>query len=128
MMYPYPSFGFPSFRKPYYYYAPYHYLHKQENFNIKNKKNPSFPSVSHKKTPDNLSYSSFSSQKGQKTEKNTKNEKTEFEDTNSDECFEIFGLKLHFDDLLIIALLFFLYKEDVKDIYLYISLILLLLS
>ena len=47
---------------------------------------------------------------------------------SSDECFEIFGLKLHFDDLLIICILFFLYQEDVKDTYLYISLILLLLS
>ena len=47
---------------------------------------------------------------------------------NSTECFEIFGIKLHFDDLLIIALLFFLYQEDVKDTYLYIALILLLLS
>ncbi len=46
----------------------------------------------------------------------------------SDEYFEIFGLKLHFDDLLIICILFFLYQEDVKDTYLYISLILLLLS
>ena len=49
-------------------------------------------------------------------------------DDFSEECFEIFGLKLYFDDLLIIALLFFLYQEDVKDTYLYISLILLLLS
>ncbi len=46
----------------------------------------------------------------------------------SDEYFEIFGLKLHFDDILIICILFFLYQEDVKDTYLYISLILLLLS
>ena len=48
--------------------------------------------------------------------------------TNEDEFFEIFGLKLHFDDLLIIAILFFLYQEEVKDTYLYIALILLLLS
>ena len=45
-----------------------------------------------------------------------------------DECFEILGLKLHFDDLLIMCILFFLYQEDVKDSYLYIALILLLLS
>lgn len=50
------------------------------------------------------------------------------EDFSNNEYFEIFGLKLYFDDLLIIALLFFLYQEDVKDTYLYISLILLLLS
>lgn len=42
--------------------------------------------------------------------------------------FEIFGIKLYFDDLLIIALLFFLYEEGVEDNLLFISLILLLLS
>lgn len=41
---------------------------------------------------------------------------------------EILGLKLYLDDLIILALLFFLYKEDVKDEILFIALILLLLS
>ena len=49
-------------------------------------------------------------------------------ETEKEDCFEIFGLKLHFDDLLLIALLFFLYREEVKDSYLYMALILLLLS
>lgn len=44
------------------------------------------------------------------------------------EIFEIFGLKLYFDDLLLICLIFFLYSEGVKDYYLFISLVLLLLS
>lgn len=42
--------------------------------------------------------------------------------------FEIFGLKLYFDDLLLICLIFFLYNEGVKDQFLFIALILLLLS
>lgn len=42
--------------------------------------------------------------------------------------FEIFGIKLYFDDLLIIAILFFLYKEECTDDSLFIILILLLLS
>lgn len=42
--------------------------------------------------------------------------------------FEIFGLKLFFDDILIIALIFFLYNEGVRDNLLFISLILILLS
>lgn len=46
---------------------------------------------------------------------------------NSD-CFEIFGITLHFDDVLLICLLFFLYNEGVNDQLLFISLILLLLS
>lgn len=44
------------------------------------------------------------------------------------EFIEIFGIKLYFDDLLILALLFFLYKEEVKDNSLYIILFLLLFS
>ncbi len=42
--------------------------------------------------------------------------------------FEIFGIKLFFDDVLIIALIFFLYNEGVRDDMLFISLILILLS
>ena len=41
---------------------------------------------------------------------------------------DIFGFKLHTDDLLILLILFILYKEDVKDKFLYIALILLLIS
>ena len=42
--------------------------------------------------------------------------------------FEIFGISLYFDDILLICLIFFLYNEGVKDQYLFIALILLLLS
>lgn len=45
-----------------------------------------------------------------------------------EQYFEIFGMKLYFDDLLILALIFFLYKEDVKDSSLFIILFLLLLG
>ena len=41
---------------------------------------------------------------------------------------EILGIKLYLDDLIIIGLLFFLYKEDVQDEILFGILILLLLS
>jgi hypothetical protein len=48
---------------------------------------------------------------------------------NSDkEYFEIFGIKLYLDDIIIISLLFFLYSEGTEDPMLFISLILLLLS
>ena len=42
--------------------------------------------------------------------------------------FEIFGIQLYFDDILLICLIFFLYTEGVQDEYLFIALILLLLS
>ena len=50
--------------------------------------------------------------------------------SNSDEqaIFEIFGIKLYLDDLIILGLLFFLYQQDVKDEMLYIILLLLLFS
>ena len=41
---------------------------------------------------------------------------------------EVLGIKLYLDDLIIIGLLFFLYKEDVQDELLFFILILLLLS
>lgn len=44
------------------------------------------------------------------------------------QCFEILGLRLYFDDLLLICLIIFLYNEGVKDQFLFIALILLLLS
>lgn len=47
---------------------------------------------------------------------------------DSDVLFEIFGLKIYFDDVLIISILLFLYSEGIQDEYLFISLILLLLS
>ena len=47
---------------------------------------------------------------------------------NENYFFELLGLKLYFDDVLLICLIFFLYQEGVKDEELFISLILLLLS
>lgn len=42
--------------------------------------------------------------------------------------FEILGLKLYFDDILIICILFFLYTENVQNEGLFICLIMLLLT
>ena len=48
---------------------------------------------------------------------------------NSDaEYFEIFGIRLYMDDILLLALLFFLYNEGTDDPLLFISLLLLLMS
>ena len=68
----------------------------------------------------------------QKSKKNAKKETRSFFDifnnANNSEVFEIFGIQLHFDDILLICMLLFLYSEGVKDEWLFISLILLLLS
>ena len=42
--------------------------------------------------------------------------------------FDLFGIKLYFDDVLILSLLFFLYNEKVKDEGLFLALVLLLIS
>lgn len=47
---------------------------------------------------------------------------------NKDFVLDLFGIKLYFDDILILSLLFFLYKENVKDDWLFLSLVLLLIS
>lgn len=41
---------------------------------------------------------------------------------------DLFGIKLYFDDVLILSLIFFLYKEEVKDEGLFLALVLLLIS
>ena len=45
-----------------------------------------------------------------------------------DPIFEILGIQLYLDDIIILGLLFFLYQEGVQDEMLFIALILLLLS
>lgn len=50
-----------------------------------------------------------------------------FEDLENP-VFEIFGIQLYLDDIIILGLLFFLYQEGVQDQMLYIALILLLIG
>ncbi len=77
---------------------------------------------------------SFSSNYESKEEKKSKNNFTNFNLEhllcwNLDEpIFEIFGIKLFLDDLIILAILFFLYTEGVTDQMVYISLILLIIG
>lgn len=61
-------------------------------------------------------------------EKSQYKKKASENDEASEAFFEIFGLKLYFDDILIICILFFLYNEKVHDDELFICLILLLLT
>ena len=57
----------------------------------------------------------------------TEKQTTENRSSNN-ELFEILGMKIYFDDLLLICILLFLYQEGIKDEYLFITIILLLLS
>ena len=75
-----------------------------------------------KTTSDNRNNNYEESNKNFSKSKNSKN------DDYDNEIIEILGIKLHQDDILLICLIFFLYQEGVKDEFLFIVLILLLLT
>lgn len=54
--------------------------------------------------------------------------KNKSNNSNDDYLFDLFGLKIYTDDVLLVSLIYFLYSEGVKDEGLFIVLILLLLS
>ena len=56
------------------------------------------------------------------------NQKNKSNKNNNDYLFDLFGLKIFSDDILLVSLIYFLYSEGVKDDSLFIVLILLLLS
>ena len=58
--------------------------------------------------------------------KDSNYEKRNYQDNSA--IIEIFGLKLYYDDILLICLIFFLYNEGIKDDSLFTILVLLLLS
>lgn len=60
-------------------------------------------------------------------ESTSKQDSRGFNDSNNP-IFNVFGINLYFDDILLISLIFFLYNEGVQDQFLFIALILLLLS
>ncbi len=133
MMYNYPFFSFPTFRSYSYY--------PNNKFIPKASKNEVTPISSNKLSNSrplgfsSMSHSNISKANNHKTIDNSKNEVKKSKEIHkktikneSNALFEVFGIKLYFDDILLISLIFFLYSEGVKDDYLFISLILLLLS
>ena len=97
---------FQNYRFPYQYYNPYY------RNNMYQKYNPYRPeSVEPKPTIEEKVEESRSSKQ---------------KDDNF--LFDLFGIKLYFDDVLILSLLFFLYKEEVKDEGLFLALVMLLIS
>lgn len=67
------------------------------------------------------SFSNSSKTSGQKENRFKSN-------VNETVWLDLFGIKLYFDDVLIMSLLYFLYEEEVKDEGLFLSLVLLLIS
>lgn len=106
----YPYIGFPNF---------YRRAYNPNLYNNANRNNSSLDSsVS---TNNDISVEKYNG--------NRKHDRNYNKKSPDNSCiFELFGLKLYFDDILLVCLLFFLYNEGVKDEGLFIALILLLLS
>lgn len=119
MIYNYPYFGFPNYSK---------YI-KQQNANYqKSIFNPQYNKhhITQYNNYSTHSHNSLSSYKSAiKSEKTTNIPSI----NNSDApLFNLFGIQLYFDDILLICILLFLYNEKIEDTYLLLALVLLLLS
>lgn len=97
---------FPGYGPPFQYYRPY-------NYNYRPRTPAPEPAPSHNSIPEEPQQLERSFSKKPKPDP---------------VWLEIFGIKLHFDDVLILSLLFFLYKEEVKDEGLFLALVMLLIS
>mgnify|MGYP004638381395 FL=1 len=127
----FPFFGFP-YQYPYYnrYYNNYKYYNSNINKN-NNNANDTDKEIeeSSVQARDNNNLDRFNSKI---PSKNNQFLPFSFNFTGFSDCdkpiLEIMGIKLFLDDIIILGILFLLYKEEVKDEMLFIALILLLLS
>ena len=104
------------FRFPYYGY-PYNYYKYYNHYNNLNQQIAK-SEIDNSEKKESITNS--------ETISNTNNSKRS---SNSDQAiFEIMGIKLYLDDLIILGVLYFLYEQNVKDEMLYIILFLLLIS
>ena len=118
-----PYFGSPYYRRP------QNHVHKLNGQNFYNQKKEPIPKDSSNKHYNTNNNYNCKNESNNNLLFNTPNIKTDsFNSHEYEQFINIFGFKLYFDDLLILALLFFLYKEEIKDESLYIALILLLLT
>lgn len=122
--------NFPFYRYPYYYNRLSNYynsnnINNEINSEFDNNENDSINSSENPDVPKQISSRS-------KTSKGSNSSIFNFQDflnfDTNEPIFEILGLKLYLDDIIILCLIFFLYQEGVKDDMLFLSLILLLLS
>lgn len=119
--------NFPSFRLPYHnYYYPYYPNYKKTNASNVDKQDTSVDS----EIPE-----SMKENRGQKKKSSKYNSfgpikfsNSFFENDLNEPILEILGIQLYLDDIIILGLLFFLYKEDVHDEMLFLALVLLLLT
>lgn len=122
--YLYPNFPFPFYRN---YSRNPNYSHPYSH--IRNNNYNKISNLPHGN--DALTFSlkgaSYSNSDENENSRNFK-QKNKSNKNNDDYLFDLFGLKVYSDDVLLISLIYFLYSEGVKDDSLFLVLILLLLS
>lgn len=129
--------NFPFYRYPYSYYyrSPGFskaYNQATEYTDFKGSENPTTSNTSPKEQKDNYKVENSVQADNKKTSRYNSfgpiNFQNPFSVDQEEPVLEILGIKLYLDDIIILSLLFFLYKEGVQDEMLFLSLILLLLS
>ncbi len=114
-MFRFPFYGYP------YNYNYYRYYNQFPNANIENKKiEDSKTEISEKEE--------LNKETELKKEKSSITNSRKISDTTEQAIFEIFGIKLYLDDLIIIGVMYFLYQQNVHDEMLYLILFMLLFS
>lgn len=119
MMFNYPYIGYPFYNN---------YNRYSSNYTNNPWHNQSIHKKSNKNNLNNNNDTNLlsSSNENNKYKNNCNNEKN---NTKSKlDHIDILGIDLYFDDILLILLIYFLYTEGVKDIYLFFVLVLLLLT
>ena len=107
------------------YYSPYRRPNFYNYYSPNYARN--YTPVSYNNPSPNISPESLPKQ--QAVERNSNLEKNRSNNKSDDNVWlDLFGIKLYFDDVLILSLLFFLYNEEVKDEGLFLALVLLLIS
>lgn len=110
---------FPGYGFPFQYYRPYNYNYRPHT--------PASGSVApNTYVPEHVAPHAHV----QVPEESQKFERSSTKEPKPDSpvWLDLFGIKLYFDDVLILSLLFFLYEEQVKDEGLFLTLVMLLIS
>lgn len=125
-----------SFYNNYYrYYRPYPPVNFKNSLDTKSHSSFEDKSLNHGTSPVESNDKTSQEKSSTKEKKSSRSYsfgpihfKNPFFDDIESPIFEIMGIQLYLDDIIILGLLFFLYQEGVQDEMLYIALILLLLS
>lgn len=118
------NFPFYRYPYPYYYRNPLNTLH-----NLPYKTTEKIESdITTENTIKNEQLKTYNEKKSRYNSIGPINFQNPFSVDSDEPIFEILGIKLYLDDIIILCLLFFLYNEGVKDDMLFLSLILLLLN